>query len=252
MVAALAWQAEMGADEAILDAPVDRFALAKLQPKAVRATSAPAPAAVAPAVAPVPAVTAAAVAAACATLDDLRAAMTAFDGCDLKKGARSAVFADGNPAARVMIVGEAPGQEEDRLGLPFVGRSGQLLDRMFACIGLSRGSTNAASAIYITNTVPWRPPQNREPSTDEVAMMMPFLLRHIELAAPGVLVLMGRSSAQALLRTTEGIGRLRGRWAEVAGRPALPMFHPAALLRDPMKKREAWADLLALRERLGR
>jgi DNA polymerase len=189
-------------------------------------------------------------AAACGDLAALRAAMEGFEGCALKRGARNLVFADGDPAARVMIVGEAPGEEEDREGRPFVGRSGQLLDRMLAAIGLSRRAEAAGDAVYITNVLPWRPPQNRDPAADEVAMMLPFLRRHIELADPEVLVVMGNAAAKALLETTTGITRLRGTWVDWHGRPVLPMFHPAALLRNGELKRPAWADLLALRERL--
>ncbi|RMH48847.1 MAG: uracil-DNA glycosylase, partial [Alphaproteobacteria bacterium] len=191
-----------------------------------------------------------AIAAACATLAELREAIAAFDGCALKHSARSCVFADGNPAARVMVIGEAPGREEDRLGKPFVGRSGQLLDRMLAAIGLSRDHPDPARAVYITNVLPWRPPENREPASDEIAMMKAFLTRHIALADPDILLLMGRSAAATLLDSTAGITRLRGSWHMVLGRPALPTFHPAALLRNPALKRVAWADLLALQARL--
>jgi DNA polymerase len=178
--------------------------------------------------------------------------MTAFDGCDLKKGARSTVFADGNPAARVMIVGEAPGQEEDRAGKPFVGRSGQLLDRMLACIGLDRHAAERERAVYITNVLPWRPLGNRTPAADEVAMLKPFLHRHIRLADPDILVPMGASAVSALLGGEGGITKRRGQWAAVSGVadrpiPALPMLHPAYLLRNPSAKRQAWRDLLALR-----
>ena len=176
----------------------------------------------------------------------LRAAMAAFEGCELRKGARSLVFADGVPDARVMIIGEAPGRDEDREGRPFVGRAGQLLDRMFAAIGLDR-----QSSFYITNVLPWRPPQNRDPKPEEIAMMMPFLERHVALAAPEFVVLMGNISCQAVLGR-RGITRLRGKWDEAMGRPALPMFHPAYLLRNPGAKREAWADLLSLKSRLDR
>jgi DNA polymerase len=239
-LAALAWQLELGADEAIGEVPVDRFDAP---------ASAPAPVAV-----PAPAViedeAPAALAARCADLGQLRATMAAFEGCALKRGAKNLVFSDGNPAARVMIVGEAPGRDEDIAGLPFVGRSGQLLDRMLAAIGLSRRAEDPAVAVYITNLLPWRPPQNRDPAGDEVAMMAPFLFRHIELADPELLVVMGNASAKAVLQTTTGITRLRGAWAEWRGVPVLPMFHPAALLRNPLKKREAWADLLSLQIRL--
>ncbi len=244
-LAALDWQVELGADEAIEEAPVDRYALAAAAAEAARA---PAPAATPDAAPPPeadPVSDARHAAEAAQSLDGLRAAMTAFEGCELKRGARNLVFCDGDPGARVMIVGEAPGREEDREGRPFVGRAGQLLDRMFAAIGLSR----QGGGLYITNVLPWRPPQNREPTAEEIAMMMPFLSRHIALADPALLVVMGNISAQALLGR-RGITRLRGHWAEAQGRPALPMVHPAYLLRNPAAKRETWADLLALKERL--
>lgn len=171
--------------------------------------------------------------------------MAAFDHCELKRGARNLVFADGTPGARVMIIGEAPGREEDREGRPFVGRAGQLLDRMLAAIDLNRDSS-----VYITNVLPWRPPQNRDPKPDEIAMMQPFLRRHVELAAPDVLVVMGNISCQAVLGK-RGITRLRGHWSEAFDKPVLPMFHPAYLLRQPVMKRETWADLLELKARLN-
>jgi DNA polymerase len=247
-LAALAWQLELGADEAIGETPVDRFAAARPAAAAPRVVPpAPAEAPEAPDAA-VPAT--GALAAACADLAALRATMAAFEGCALKRGARNLVFADGDPRARVMVVGEAPGRDEDMAGLPFVGRSGQMLDRMFAAIGLARRAERPGDALYITNVLPWRPPQNRDPSSDEVAMLLPFLFRHIELARPEVLVPMGKAATQALLATEAGIKALRGRWAEWRGVPALPMLHPAYLLRTPEAKRQAWADLLALRARL--
>jgi uracil-DNA glycosylase len=180
----------------------------------------------------------------------LRAALERFDGVALRKTATNLVFADGNPAARIMLVGEAPGADEDRLGLPFVGVSGQLLDRMMAAIGLDR------TTFYITNVCFWRPPGNRKPTDAELAAQKPFVERHIELVAPQVLVLVGAAAAQGLLQTTEGITRLRGRWFEYrAGGladpiPTLPIFHPAYLLRQPAQKRETWRDLLRLKSRL--
>ena len=147
-----------------------------------------------------------------------------------------------------MVIGEAPGRDEDRAGKPFVGRAGQLLDRMFEAIGMGRGA-EGANAIYITNILPWRPPQNRDPSPEEIAMMRPFIDRHVELAAPEILVLMGNISCQAMLGR-RGITRLRGQWQEALERPVMPMFHPAYLLRNPGAKREAWADLLSLKAKL--
>ncbi|MFZ1727902.1 MAG: uracil-DNA glycosylase, partial [Albidovulum sp.] len=183
------------------------------------------------------------------SLEALAGAQADFDLCELKKGARNFVFADGNPQARVMILGEAPGRDEDVEGLPFVGRAGQLLDRMFAAIGLARSAAHAGEAIYITNVLPWRPPSNRDPEPDEIAMMLPFLQRHVALANPDVVVLMGNTPCAAALGR-KGILRLRGHWTEAFGRPAMPMTHPAYLLRHPEAKREAWADLLQIKARL--
>lgn len=181
----------------------------------------------------------------------LQQALRDFDGCALKKTATNLVFADGNPSASVMLIGEAPGADEDRQGKPFVGVSGQLLDRMMGAIGLDR------STFYITNVCFWRPPGNRKPTEAELAALMPFVVRHIELVKPKVLVLVGGSSAQGLLGTNDGITRLRGRWFEfqtpglAAPIPALPLFHPAYLLRQPGLKREAWRDLVKLKARLA-
>jgi DNA polymerase len=187
---------------------------------------------------------------ACASLEELRAALETFEGCELKRGAKSMVFCDGNPKARVMIIGEAPGREEDRMGQPFIGDAGQMLDKMFAAIGLSRHDEQPASALYITNVLPWRTPQNRDPLAEEIALMKPFLLRHIALAAPDFIVTMGNPSTKTLFETTIGITKLRGQWGEVQGIPALPMLHPAYLLRSPENKRLAWADLLSLKAKL--
>ena len=250
-LALLAWQIELGADEAICDSPLDRYGLSHETPARPAAAGAP-PAVIPPSsAAPSPAPSAAlAIAAEAHDLQTLAALMAAFDRCDLRRGARSFVFADGDPRARVMIVGEAPGREEDIEGRPFVGPAGQLLDRMLAAIGLSRSDPAPERAVYITNVLPWRPPANRTPASDEIAMFLPFLHRHVELAAPDILVLMGNTPCQALLGRG-GITRIRGQWTEALGRPALPMFHPAYLLRTPEAKREAWADLLALKARLG-
>jgi uracil-DNA glycosylase len=253
---ALRWLVEMGADEAIGDAPVDRFqtvAPAAAPPKIVPASS-PMPRAVAPArpaiVAPPAAASAQALAAAAQTLEQLKTAIAGFDGCALKGTATNLVFGDGNPTAKIMFVGEAPGADEDRLGKPFVGVSGQLLDRMLKWIGLDR--TN----FYITNILPWRPPGNRQPTAAEIAMCLPFVERHIELIDPAMLVFVGGTSAKTLLGTSDGIIRLRGRWFEYASRgmprpiPAIATFHPAYLLRSPAQKRETWRDLLAIKNRL--
>ncbi len=250
--ALLEWQVELGATDAVSDAPLDRYALEAVKP-APKVAAPEKPAAVAPVQPDKPEVDVVAVARTAAEtatdLDALSAAMQAFEHCELKKGARSFVFCDGNPAARVMIIGEAPGREEDRAGRPFVGRAGQLLDRMLEAIQMGRAADDAARSVYITNVLPWRPPSNRTPEKAEIAMMLPFLERHIALADPEVIVLMGNTPCQALLGRT-GITRMRGAWAEVLGKPCLPMFHPAYLLRNTIAKREAWADLLDLNARL--
>lgn len=183
-----------------------------------------------------------AIAASCSSLEELKTALENFDACPLKHTAKNLVFADGNPDAEIMLVGEAPGRDEDIQGLPFVGRSGQLLDRMLAAIGLDR--TN----VYITNVLPWRPPGNRQPTPVEQAMCAPFIEKHIELVAPKHLMLVGGVSAKQMLGTTTGIMKLRGKWGSVTAGdltiPALPIFHPAYLLRQPAQKRLAWRDLL--------
>ncbi|HUD89361.1 MAG TPA: uracil-DNA glycosylase [Xanthobacteraceae bacterium] len=184
-----------------------------------------------------------------ASLDDLRKLLDSFEGCALRATATQLVFADGNPQARVMFVGEAPGYEEDISGKPFVGRSGKLLDRMMAAIGLDRGGA------YIANVVPWRPPGNRTPTPQETAICLPFIRRQIELANPDVLVCLGGPAAQTLLGTKDGITRTRGRWFpyDTGTREirALATFHPAFLLRSPLQKRFAWRDFLAIKKALG-
>ena len=244
MKAALEWQIAMGADEAIADAPVDRFFVVSDAPK---------PKPVAPAQPTVETEDAVAVAQTAAVaaqdLAALEAAMAAFEHCELKAGARNLVFSDGQARARVMIVGEAPGRDEDLQGKPFVGRAGQLLDLMFRQIGMSRDAPDAEQALYITNVLPWRPPQNRDPEPAEMEMMLPFLKRHVELIDPDIIVAMGNHACQALLGH-KGITRLRGNWTEALGKPVLPMFHPAYLLRSPLAKRDAWADLLNLQAKL--
>src|SRR5471030_2669847 len=183
------------------------------------------------------------------TLDELRAILEKFDGCALKATAAQLVFADGNPKAKVMFVGEAPGRDEDIEGLPFVGRSGKLLDRMLAAVGLDRTS------VYIANVVPWRPPGNREPSLNETETCLPFILRQIELVDPDILVCMGNPSAKTLLGLKDGITKTRGRWFTFnTGKReirAMPTFHPAFLLRSPLQKRFAWRDFLAIKKALA-
>lgn len=245
--ALLEWQVELGVTEAISDAPVDRFAESEEAARPAPVVAAAASAPVAPAIDPVAEATR--LAAAAPDLPALAETLAAFGHCELRKGARNCVFADGNPAARVMIIGEGPGREEDQRGLPFVGQAGRMLDQMFTAIGLARNAPAPEQALYITNTVPWRPPGNREPTPDELAMLRPFLARHVELAAPDLLVLMGNVSCQAVLGQ-RGILKLRGKWQEALGRPVLPMLHPAYLLRNTDAKREAWVDLLSLKARL--
>jgi DNA polymerase len=244
-LAALAWQVDAGVDEVIGDGPVNRYDLAAEPAKAAAAVQVVAPAAAQSD----PVAVAKALAGQAQTLPDLQAALAGFDLCELKKGARNTVFADGNPEARVLVLGEAPGADEDREGRPFVGRAGQLLDRMFAAIGLSRTSPDPAQALYITNVMPWRPPGNRDPEPAEIAMMLPFVERHIALVDPEVILVMGNTPLFAL-SGGRGILRARGTWGQALGKPLLPMTHPAYLLRNPAGKREAWADLLSLQARL--
>jgi uracil-DNA glycosylase family 4 len=255
-LAALRLQIEWGADEALDLAPRDRRAVApsppavapRPKPQAQPASGQVQP--TRPVVQPPQVRRAQEVAAAATTLAELRDALAAFDGCALAATATNLVFADGNPDSGLMLVGEGPGAEEDRQGLPFVGPSGQFLDRMLASIGLDR------TRYLITNLIPWRPPGNRNPTDAEVLICLPFLLRHIALVRPRRLVLLGALAARAVLGGNAGITRLRGRWhsAAIPGLaepvPALPMFHPAYLLRNPGAKREAWADLRLLRRTL--
>jgi len=252
--ALLEWQVELGCDEAISEAPINRYEVpaAAPKPKPKPEAVAAAPAAVTPVTIEAsidPVFEAKELAKSAQDLAGLRASLDAFQHCELRRGAKNLVFADGNPAARVMVIGEAPGRDEDIAGKPFVGRAGQLLDKMLDAIGMGRTSEDAAKAVYITNILPWRPPQNRDPLPDEIAMMLPFVERHVELVKPDLLILMGNISCLALLGR-KGITRLRGNWVEVLGKPALPMFHPAYLLRTPAAKREAWHDLLMLQDRL--
>jgi DNA polymerase len=243
--ALLEWQIDLGADEAMSETPINRYEVPEKTPPVIVK---PAPEPVFQAAPKIdPAAIANQAARAADSLETLRAALGSFELCELKRGARNLVFSDGNPAAKVMIIGEAPGSDEDRQGKPFVGRAGQLLDQMLAAI--DHGREHAENPVYITNVMPWRPPNNREPSPEEIAMMLPFVRRHVELVNPDVLVLVGNVSCLALMGE-KGITKLRGTWREVLGKPALPMFHPAYLLRSPEKKRDAWHDLLMLQPKV--
>jgi uracil-DNA glycosylase len=258
LAALLEWYGEAGVDLAVDEMPHNRFAppVQGAEPiqMPVRQVVGPRPPAVVQpiriaAVAPEEAVSSARQkAVSAASLEDLRQLLEGFDGCSLKATANRLVFADGTPGARVMFVGEAPGAEEDREGLPFVGRSGKLLDRMLAAIGLDR------TQCYIANIIPWRPPGNRTPTPQETAICLPFIRRQIELANPDILVCLGGPSAQTLLQQREGILKLRGNWFDYACGDrtirALPTLHPAYLLRQPQQKRLAWRDLLALKAAL--
>ncbi len=251
-LAALAWQVDLGLSEVVQDTPQDSFALpdaapwARLAAPAANAPLPKRPAPPAPQSGTDPVQAAIAAARACDTLGALHAALTAFDQCELKRGAKSTVFADGNLAARVLILTEAPGRDEDLQGRPLTGPAGQLLDAMFAAIGLSRSSPDAVTSLYLIPIVPWRPPGNRDPEPGEIALLRPFTERHIALANPDFIVTLGSTPLQALTGTQSA----RGTWTQAFGKPLLPMTHPATLLRTPAAKREAWADLLSLKARL--
>ena len=251
-LATLAWLIEAGADEAVSETPVNRLAAKtpSAAPTTVAATTPPAPPAKPISSGGDPIGDAMAAAAAATSLAELKAALEAFEGSALKRGATNTVFADGTPAGRVMIIGEAPGRDEDRIGRPFVGRAGQLLDKMLASIDLDRGRN-----CYITNVINWRPPDNRDPSPEEAAICLPFLRRHIELANPALIVLLGAVAARHVMGVTDGIMRTRGRWMEYrvgnAMVPVMPTLHPAYLLRQPAHKKLAWRDLQAVATRMG-
>ena len=245
-LAALDWYRAAGVDVAVGDEPVDRFATsAVVRPR-------PAPAVAATPIATLPLVTdpgeTRAISATATTLDELRAAMDAYDGCALKHRATQLCFADGNPEAEIMLVGEGPGEQEDQQGKPFVGRAGQLLDRMLGAIGLDR------TKVYIANMVPWRPPGNRNPTPEELALCAPFLYRQVELVGPKLLVTLGNVPTQFLFGTTQGITRMRGQWKTLTinslSVPTLPTLHPAFLLRTPSAKAQAWKDMLSLKQRI--
>lgn len=254
-LAALAWQVDLGVTEVIGDAPLNAYVLP--DKTKVSTPAAPVvmpvltPAARAEAEAGQSVAAARAAAAAAGSLGALREALAAYDHCEVKRGARNLVFADGCIGARVMVLGEAPGREEDVSGKPFAGDAGLLLDRMFAAIGLSRESPDARTGLYLTCVMPWRPPGEREPTPEELAMMRPFVERHIELADPDVIVAMGNAPC-AMLLGAKAVLRLRGNWGEALGKPVMPMVTPRHLLRNAAHKREAWADLLAIKARLAR
>ena len=282
----LQWYVDAGVDEAIGEQPVDRFSAVEAAPAEAEPPETtpppglsdasfpppvpPSPPTRSPSPLPPPAKSAAAAAApapaasnngavqdavtlakAAKSLDELRATLETFDGCSLKKTATNLVFGDGNPQARVVFIGEAPGAEEDRQGIPFVGPSGKLLDKMLASIGLAR------EEVFISNTVYWRPPGNRTPTSGETAVCAPFVERLMELIDPEMLVTLGGPAAKAMLAQTESVGRLRGRWFTYAT-PGLPrpvqataLYHPAYLLRTPAQKRNAWRDMLGIKRKLA-
>ena len=256
----LAFYAEAGVDAPVGDEPVNRFAPeanepARAAPKfamrapEIKSAPSPLPGNIAPPAPDVAAMEAREAVKSVRTLEELRDVLARFEGCALRATATQLVFADGNPEARVMFVGEAPGRDEDIEGLPFVGRSGKLLDRMMAAIGLDR------TQAYIANIIPWRPPGNRTPTPQESQICLPFIRKQIELVDPDVLVCLGGPSATTLLDIKEGITKSRGRWVtyDTGKREirAVPTFHPAFLLRSPLQKRLAWRDLLAVKKALG-
>ncbi|MEN8196571.1 MAG: uracil-DNA glycosylase [Pseudomonadota bacterium] len=258
-LAALDWIVAMGADEAIGEEPIDRRNTARPTPEPAPAPEAePVRASMPPPRDPGPdaplapaqgAADAREAAAAATDLDSLRAALEKFEGCALKQTATNLVFARGNPQAPVMFIGEAPGAEEDREGLPFVGASGKLLNRILSFIGLDEQS------VYISNIIFWRPPGNRSPTDAETAACLPFVRRHIALVRPRLLVTLGRPAMNTVLGLNSGINKARGRWIEYGEGletpiPAMPTFHPAYLLRNPAQKRETWMDFLSIRGKL--
>jgi DNA polymerase len=286
-LAALDWLIEAGADEAIGTLPVDRFAQPALATPTSATSTLAGPAAATPPASPVPSAPRAAptahatrapanppppvwtpratpptspdkpaadarrLAASAATLEALHEAIRGFDGCALKRSATNTVLYRGNPQAKIMLIGEAPGREEDLQGQPFVGAAGRLLDAMLAAIGLGE------SQVYITNMLYWRPPGNRTPDTREIATCLPFIERQIDLLRPGVLMFLGNTPSKVLLGETRGITKLRGRWQAYRHEgmqspiPALPTLHPAYLLRRPQDKSRAWRDLLLVEQRLN-
>ncbi|WP_419798066.1 MAG: uracil-DNA glycosylase [Terasakiella sp.] len=270
--ALLKWYVEMGVDECIGNESIDRYAFSaelierRKQMQALNSSPAPRPMQAGRPSAPLAPQTVQAtdemvhtavqMARKAQTVDELREAVLAFDGCALKKTAMNTVFADGNPKADVMFIGEAPGADEDRQGTPFVGANGQLLDHMLHSCGL-QDEVGDRSKIYVSNVLFWRPPGNRNPTPSEIAVCLPFVERHIELVDPKMIVLLGEAAAKAVLGHHEGISRLRGRWFTHStpglSHPiqATALFHPAYLLRSPAQKRRAWGDLLVIMEKLS-
>jgi uracil-DNA glycosylase len=254
-LATLAWLVEAGADEAIQETPVNRLKAPITPPPTTPKSVAPVHAQAAPATSqPAPVAgdnigSAMAAAAAATSLTELKAALESFEGSALKRQATNTVFADGVAESRIMLIGEAPGRDEDRIGKPFVGRAGQLLDKMLASIGLDRTQN-----CYITNVMNWRPPDNRDPSPEEAAICLPFLRRHVQLVNPKLILLLGAVAAKHVMGISDGIMKTRGRWMEyrVGDRmvPVLPTLHPAYLLRQPAHKKLAWRDLQAFAARL--
>ena len=245
--ALLEWQVEFGVDETMSETPVNRF---EVKPEPKKTAPVAAPPKIEAGIAPVAdkvdgAALARDVTMAAQDIGALKIALEGFEACELKRGARNMVFADGTFGGRVMVIGEAPSRDEDRSGLPFTGDTGVLLDNMLQSIDLSRAET-----VYLTNVLPWRLPRGGDVSETDLAMMMPFVERHVALAKPDILVLMGNVACQAVLGK-RGITRLRGQWGEAMGLPVISMYHPEFLLNNPAKKREAWADLLALKAKLG-
>jgi uracil-DNA glycosylase family 4 len=249
LLSVLDWYRAAGVDVAVGEMPVDRFASTATPARTAPRTATPAPTALPEAALKSDPSETRELAAGAATLDALKAVMAAYDGCGLKARATQLCFADGNPDAKIMMVGEAPGSEEDLQGKPFVGRAGQLLDRMLGAIGLDR------TKVFIVNTVPWRPPGNREPTPDEMALCAPFLHRQIELVSPKLMVTLGNVPTKALFQTSQGITKMRGQWKPLTVGSlevrTLAMLHPAYLLRQPAQKALAWRDLLALKQAMA-
>lgn len=259
-IAALGWYIDSGVNEILSDVPQDRTKLVEVQVSPVQMSSpraqgdAPAAAFLGKTDAYEEALK---LAQAANTLEELAQAISVFDGVAIKKTATNMVFSDGNPKARIMLVGEAPGADEDRQGKPFVGVSGQLLDRILKCIDLDRSEENPAKSVYISNILNWRPPGNRTPNEAEIAVSLPFIEKHIQLIQPDVLILCGGVSAKALLGSVDSISRLRNRWhdykpqtqglvASAKSIPAIATYHPSFLLRTPSQKKAVWKDVLEI------